>query len=243
MRCLVVLPTYNELENAVPLVRAILDAAPTVDVLVVDDSSPDGTADSIRAEHAGAPPERAARLHLLVRPGKLGLGTAYLAGFRRAVDEGYDCALTMDGDFSHHPRYLPDLLRGMADHDLVIGSRYVPGGGISNWPLHRRFLSAFANVYTRVLLRLPVRDCTSGFRCYRTDVLKAIDPWTSTASGYSFLEEMVWRVQRAGYRIGETPIVFEDRRLGASKISRSEIHRAALHVLANALRRAPRVRR
>jgi dolichol-phosphate mannosyltransferase len=240
MRCLVVLPTYNEVLNAVPLVRAILAAVPQVDVLVVDDASPDGTADSVRAEQAALPPERRGHLLLHERAGKLGLGTAYLAGFRRALDDGYDLVVTMDGDFSHHPRYLPALLAGAEGHDLVIGSRYVPGGGIENWPLHRRALSAFANFYTRSLLRLPVRDCTSGFRCYHTRVIEAIAPWDSNASGYSFLEELVWRVQRAGFSITEVPIVFEDRRLGASKISRSEIHRAALHVLANAFRRPPR---
>jgi len=235
MRCLVVLPTYNERENAVPLAREVLAVASSVEVLVVDDNSPDGTGASVRDEiEAGE-----ARLHLLERPGKLGLGTAYLAGFRAALEGGYDAVVTMDCDFSHHPRFLPDLLAGMAEHDLMIGSRYVPGGGIANWPLHRRFLSGFANVYTRALLRLPVRDCTSGFRCYRTEVVRAIDPFDSTASGYSFLEEMCWRAHRAGFRIGETPILFEDRVRGQSKINRSEIWRAAWHVLRTALRGRP----
>jgi dolichol-phosphate mannosyltransferase len=149
----------------------------------------------------------------------------------------------MDCDFSHHPRYLPDLLAASADFDLVIGSRYVPGGGVANWPLHRRFLSSFANLYTRLLLRLPTRDCTSGFRCYRREVLEQVDPFGVRSSGYSFLEEMVWRVHRAGFSIGETPILFEDRRAGSSKISRAEIGRAALHVLATALRPPPASRK
>ncbi|MEZ5978253.1 MAG: polyprenol monophosphomannose synthase [Planctomycetota bacterium] len=235
MRCLVVLPTYDERENVLPLVRMVLASSPDVDVLVVDDGSPDGTGRLVLEASAEEP-----RLELLDRGRKLGLGTAYLAGFRRAIDRGYALVATMDCDFSHHPRFLPDLLRGMADHDLVIGSRYVPGGGIANWPLSRRFLSGFANLYTRALLRLPVRDCTSGFRCYRCDVLERVDPWNSTASGYAFLEEMVWRFHRIGARIGETPILFEDRTRGRSKISRSEIWRAAAHVVRTAFTRPER---
>jgi len=231
MRSLVILPTYNEAKNVVPLSREVLAQDPALEVLVVDDNSPDGTSRLVSEAM-----ETEERLHLLTREGKLGLGTAYLAGFRYAIDGGYDRALTMDCDFSHHPRYLPDILGAMADHDMVIGSRYVPGGGVADWPLHRRALSAFANLYTRVLLRLPVRDCTSGFRCYRVDVLRHVDPFQVRSSGYSFLEEMVLRVYRAGYRIGETPILFEDRVAGQSKINKSEIWRAAWHVLVTALR-------
>jgi dolichol-phosphate mannosyltransferase len=238
VRFLVVLPTYNEAENVLPLSRAVLDQDERIDVLVVDDASPDGTGDLV--ERAG---ESEPRLGLLRRAGKLGLGTAYLAGFRHGLERGYGWVLTMDCDFSHHPRYLPDLLAASADFDLVIGSRYVPGGGVANWPLHRRFLSSFANLYTRLLLRLPTRDCTSGFRCYRREVLEQVDPFGVRSSGYSFLEEMVWRVHRAGFSIGETPILFEDRRAGSSKISRAEIGRAALHVLATALRPPPASRK
>ena len=229
------LPTYNEAENVVDLVREVLATDPDLAVLVVDDASPDGTGRLVREE--AERPQTAGRLHLVEREGKLGLGTAYLAGFRYGLDHGYERILTMDCDFSHKPRYLPALLAGMADHDMMIGSRYVPGGGIENWPWHRKFLSGFANVYTRLLLRLPVRDCTSGFRCYGREVLERVDPFAVRSSGYSFLEEMVWRVQRAGFRIGETPIVFEDRQRGQSKIDGSEIWRAAWHVLCTAFRR------
>lgn len=234
MKPLVVLPTYNEAENVLPLVREVLAQSPELEVLVVDDGSPDGTGALVEDERTREP-----RLHLLQRGAKLGLGTAYLAGFRHGLDHGYDRVLTMDCDFSHDPRHLPDLLAGMDEHDLMIGSRYVPGGGIANWPLHRRLLSAFANLYTRLLLRLRVKDCTSGYRCYARRVLEHVDPFSVRGSGYSFLEEMVWRVERAGFAIGETPILFVDRLRGQSKISRGEIGRAARHVLATAFRRAP----
>ena len=231
MRSLVVLPTYDEAENVLRLAGEIFAQVPELEILVVDDASPDGTGDLVEEEGRREP-----RLHLLRRPGKLGLGTAYLAGFRHGLDQGYDRVLTMDCDFSHRPRYLPDLLRGMDDHDMMVGSRYVPGGGVANWPAHRRALSAFANLYTRALLRMPVRDCTSGFRCYAREVLETVDPFAVRSSGYSFLYEMVFRVHRAGFRIGETPILFEDREAGSSKINRSEIWRAAYHVLGTAVR-------
>ena len=235
MRSLVVLPTYNEAENVLLLSREVLAQADELEVLVVDDASPDGTGALVREEM-----EREPRLHLIEREGKLGLGTAYLAGFAAGLERGFDRVLTMDCDFSHKPRYLPQLLAGMADHDMMIGSRYVPGGGIANWPWHRKFLSAFANLYTRGLLRLSVKDCTSGYRCYSRQVLETVDPFAVRSSGYSFLEEMVWRVQRHGFRIGETPILFEDRVRGQSKINKHEIWRAAFHVLGTALRRSPR---
>ena len=228
---LVVLPTYNEASNVLGLARAILEQVESLDVLVVDDGSPDGTGDLV--ENAG---RLEPRLLLLRRPGKLGLGTAYLAGFRYALEREYACVLTMDADWSHHPRHLGALLAGMADHDMMIGSRYVEGGGVANWPAHRRLLSRFANAYTRALLRLPVADCTSGYRCYSRRVLETVDPFAIAASGYSFLEEMVWRVGRAGFRIGEVPIRFENRTSGSSKIDKREIWRAALHVLATAVR-------
>jgi glycosyltransferase involved in cell wall biosynthesis len=230
---LVVLPTYNEAENVLPLCRDILAVDPTLEILVVDDASPDGTGELVEAAARDEP-----RLRLLRRPGKLGLGSAYLAGFRFALERGYERVVTMDCDGSHHPRHLADLLADGSD--LVIGSRYVPGGGIVNWPRRRRALSALANLYARLLLRLPVRDITSAYRCYRREVLETVDPFAIRASGYSFLEEMAWRVHRAGFRIGEVPIVFEQRTRGVSKIDSSEIYRAAFHVLATALRPAPR---
>ena len=237
MRALVVLPTYNEAENVLPLGADVLAQDPRLDVLVVDDNSPDGTSDLVDAARREEP-----RLHLLRRAGKLGLGTAYLAGFRHALERDYDRVLTMDCDYSHHPRYLPHMLEVAAETDLVIGSRYVAGGGVANWPLRRRLLSRFANLYTRWLLRVPVRDCTAGVRCYSRSVLEAIDPFSVRASGYSFLEEMVWRVHHAGFSIREIPIVFEDRRRGSSKIDQVEIFRAARHVVVTAFRRPNAVR-
>lgn len=235
MRSLVILPTYNEAQNVLSLTKEILAQSPELDVLVVDDASPDGTGDLVARES-----EREDRLDLIRREGKLGLGSAYLAGFQHGLDRDYRRILTMDADLSHNPRYLPDLLAAMDGHDMVIGSRYAAGGGISNWPFHRRALSAFANLYTRTLLRLPVRDCTSGYRCYSREVLTTVEPLRTRSSGYSFLEEMVYRVHHYGFRIGEVPILFEDRLAGASKINHSEIYRAAWHVLATALR-PPRI--
>ncbi len=234
MRHLVVLPTYNEAENVLGLAAEVLAVDASLEILVVDDASPDGTGDLVERAGRDEP-----RLRLLRRPGKLGLGTAYLAGFRHGLERDYDRILTMDCDRSHHPRHVPALLAATVDADLAIGSRYVAGGGILNWPRHRRALSAFANLYARTLLRLPIRDCTSGFRCYRTEALAAVDPFGIRSSGYSFLEELAWRVHRCGFRIVEVPIVFEQRSAGVSKIDSSEIWRAAWHVLATALRSAP----
>jgi dolichol-phosphate mannosyltransferase len=233
-RALVVLPTYNEAPNVLTLTQAVLAVDRALDVLVVDDASPDGTGDLVERERAREP-----RLSLLRRAGKLGLGTAYLAGFRYGLERGYGSVLTMDCDGSHHPRHLPSLLAALEQYDMVVGSRYVAGGGIANWPGHRRALSAFANLYARLLLRLPVRDCTSGYRGYRREVLETVDPFEIRSSGYSFLEEMAWRVARCGFRIGEVPILFEQRTLGVSKIDSSEIYLAAWRVLALALRPPP----
>ena len=228
------LPTYDEAENVIGLAADVLAIDTSFEILVVDDASPDGTGDLVERAGRSEP-----RLRLLRRPGKLGLGTAYLAGFRFGLERGYDRVFTMDCDRSHSPRFIPALLAATADADLAIGSRYVAGGGILNWPRHRRALSACANLYARTLLRLPIRDCTSGFRCYRSEVLAAVDPFRIRSSGYSFLEEMAWRVHRCGFRIAEVPIVFEQRTAGISKIDSSEIYRAAWHVLATALRPAP----
>ncbi len=236
-RALVILPTYDERDNVLPLSRDILAASPDLEILVVDDASPDGTG-AVVAEAAKSEP----RLHLLEREGKLGLGMAYLAGFRYGLDNGFDLLFTMDADRSHNPRYLPAMLEQLETRDMVIGSRYVPGGGIENWPVHRQLLSSFANFYARTLLRLSVRDCTSGYRGYRREVLETVDAFAVKSSGYSFLYEMVFRVHRAGYTVGEVPIVFEQRVAGQSKINSSEIYVAAFRVLMTALA-PPRVGR
>ncbi|MCS5636704.1 MAG: polyprenol monophosphomannose synthase, partial [Myxococcota bacterium] len=229
-RILIILPTYDEAENVVDLSGRVLGQDSRIEVLVVDDASPDGTGDLVDRALASEP-----RLHLLRRPGKLGLGTAYLAGFRHGLENGFDFVFTMDCDFSHDPRYLPGLIELLGEHDMVIGSRYVPGGGIRNWPWPRRLLSRFANFYARTLLRIPVRDCTAGFRGYRREVLETVDPFAIRSSGYSFLEEMAWRVHRYGFSIAESPIVFEQRNAGVSKIESSEIYLAAWYVLLTAL--------
>lgn len=233
-RILVVLPTYNEAGNVVDLVRQVLSQDERIDVLVVDDSSPDGTADRVKEVRAAEP-----RVHLVERPGKLGLGTAYLAGFRFGLDAGYSVIFTMDCDFSHNPSYLPSMISELAECDVVVGSRYVKGGGIENWPWYRLVLSKFANLYARTLLRLTIRDCTAGFRGYRSQVLEAVDPFQVRSSGYSFLEEMAWRVTRFGFRIAEVPIIFEQRKAGSSKIESQEIYRAAWNVLTTAFRPSP----
>jgi dolichol-phosphate mannosyltransferase len=233
-RVLVVLPTYNEADNVLSLSTQVLAQDARIEVLVVDDNSPDGTGDLVEEAGKDEP-----RLRLLRRPGKMGLGTAYLAGFRYGLDSGFNRIFTMDCDFSHNPKYLGEMLKAMDHYDMVIGSRYVPGGGIENWPWHRRLLSKFANFYARTLLRLSVNDCTAGYRGYSREVLETVDPFQIRSSGYSFLEEMAWRVTRCGFSIGEIPIVFEQRKAGASKIESTEIYLAAWYVLATALRPPP----
>lgn len=215
MRVVVVLPTFNEAENIVPFLRAVRQAAPDADVLVVDDNSPDGTA--ALAEETAA---ELGRIKVLRRAGKQGLGAAYRHGFTTAFDEGYDTIISMDSDFSHDPAVIPTMLQLQDDGaDAVIGSRYVPGGATVDWPLRRRLLSRWGNRYTAVVLRLPVRDCTSGYRAYRRDALRAIDPASTTAEGYAFLTELVRKLIANGASIVETPIVFRDRQFGTSKMS------------------------
>ena len=211
----VVLPTYNEAENIERLLRELRRIGPDARLVVVDDSSPDGT---------GAIAERCAielgSIDVVHRAVKDGLGNAYRFGFRRVIDEGFDVVVTMDSDFSHDPDVIPSMLAHIeAGADAVIGSRYVPGGGTQDWPLHRRLLSRWGNVYTGWILGVNVRDCTSGFRAYRTTALSAIDPDSTRADGYAFLTELVVRLGRQGARIDEVPIVFVDRRYGTSKMS------------------------
>jgi dolichol-phosphate mannosyltransferase len=219
---LVVIATYNEIENLPSLTEQIFRYAPDAEILVVDDNSPDGTGRwcDQRAEACG-------QFHVLHRAGKLGLGTATIAGLQFAIDRGYPFVVVMDADFSHHPRYLPDLLAGMhgdgkAAADVVIGSRYAPGGGVEGWPLRRRWMSRCINWYARILLGLTPRDCSGAFRCYRTELLRKVDFDQIRSRGYSFLEEILWHLKRHGARFRETPIVFIDRRQGESKINPRE---------------------
>ncbi len=216
---MIVLPTFDERDNIEPYLRAVdamrSAAGVAVDVLVVDDDSPDGTAARARqlADELGG-------IRVVQREGKLGLGSAYRDGFRQVIDEAYDVVLSMDADLSHDPAVVPTILALLADGaDVVVGSRYVPGGGTTDWPVRRQLLSKWGNAYTRMVLRLPVRDCTSGFRAYRASALAAIEPDSTGAEGYAFLTELVRRAARLGYRIEETPIVFRDRTRGRSKMS------------------------
>jgi dolichol-phosphate mannosyltransferase len=220
-RILVGLATYKERENLAPLIKEIHAFLPAADVLVIDDNSPDGTGE-LADELASAD----SRIHVLHRAGKLGLGTAILAGMRWAMEHGYDLYVTMDADFSHHPRYLPALVAGMDDHDLMIGSRYVPGGGTVNWPLSRRLMSQGVNLLVRFLMRIPARDTSGGYRCYRVEQLRRTQLDRLLSHGYSFQEEVLYRCRQAGCRIGETPIVFEDRRAGTSKVNPGEAVRS-----------------
>jgi dolichol-phosphate mannosyltransferase len=213
---LVCIPTYDERDNLQGIVEAVLAADPRVEVLVVDDRSPDGT-----GELADTLAEREPRVHVLHRERKEGLGRAYLAAFAWALERPYDLILEMDADWSHPPRYLPALLdRAGAGTDLVLGSRYVPGGGTTNWGLMRRLISRGGSLYARALLRLPVRDLTGGFKCFRRQVLESIDLAAVHSTGYAFQIELTYRAFKKGFHIEEVPIVFEDRRVGQSKMSR-----------------------
>lgn len=215
MRTLVVLPTYEEAENIAEVIRRVRGVVPDAEILVVDDSSPDGTAEVARA--AG---QEIGGVEVLVRPAKSGLGTAYQDGFAAGRADGFDVLVEMDSDLSHDPAALPQLLKAVRDGaDLAIGSRYVPGGSIPQWPLHRRALSRYGNLYASRLLRLPVRDATSGFRAYRGEMVDHIDLKSVRADGYGFQIEMAYRVAGAGGRIVELPIEFRDRRRGTSKMS------------------------
>ena len=214
-RSLIVIPTYNERDNLLRLVAALLEEAPSVEVLVVDDGSPDGT-----GEIAEAIARKTDRVHVLHRTSKLGLGTAYVAGFKYALNDDYEYVIQMDADFSHRPKDLPRLLQAAKSADLAIGSRDVAGSRSENRSLLRRFISKGGSLYARTLLDLPVRDCTSGFKCFRREVLEALDLDSVESNGYGFQVEMNHLCHRAGFRIVEVPIVFPDRTAGQSKMSR-----------------------
>ena len=214
---LVCIPTYNERENVESIVRAVLAADPRVDVLVVDDASPDGT-----GALADALAKESPRVQVLHRAGKAGLGKAYLAAFDWALQRNYSLVLEMDADFSHDPAYLPTLLdRASTDADLVLGSRWVKGGGTRNWGIGRQLISRGGSLYARTILGLHIRDLTGGYKCFRAEVLRAIDLPSVTSSGYGFQIELTYRALKKGFRVVEVPIVFEDRRVGQSKMSRA----------------------
>jgi dolichol-phosphate mannosyltransferase len=225
-RVLISLATYNERDNLAPLLTEIRKVLPDADVLVIDDNSPDGTG-RLADELAGGDP----RLHVLHRAGKLGLGTAILTAMHYAMDHGFDFHINMDADFSHHPRYLPPLLAGMDRHDVMIGSRYVPGGGSEGWPASRRLISRSVNALVAFLMRLPARDCSGAYRCYRVDKLRQVRLDRIVSRGYSFQQEVLYRCRKARCRLGETPILFANRRAGESKVNWYEAVRSIAMLL------------
>lgn len=221
-RALIIVPTYNERENISRLIQSVLEQDRRIEVLVVDDGSPDGTGDVVASLGAQNP-----RVHLLRRERKMGLGTAYIAGFRWSLDRHYDYTFEMDADFSHDPAHLPQFLRAIETADLVLGSRYRDGKvTVVNWPIKRLLLSYFANVYARVVTGLPLWDATGGFKCYRRAVLEAIDLSRVRSNGYAFQIEMSFRAWKKAFRIVEIPIVFVDRTEGTSKMSRAIVREA-----------------
>jgi dolichol-phosphate mannosyltransferase len=221
-RAIVIVPTYNERDNITKLIPAVLEKDPRLEILVVDDASPDCTGQIVDAIAAENP-----RVHVLHRPGKMGLGTAYLAGFRWGLEQGYDYLFEMDADFSHDPNHLPQFLDAIKDADLVLGSRYRKGKvTVVNWPMTRLILSFFANFYARAVTGLPLEDSTGGFKCLRRSVLEAVDLNAVRSNGYAFQIEMSFRVWKKGFRIVEIPIVFVDRTEGESKMSRKIVREA-----------------
>lgn len=221
-RAIVIVPTYNERDNITRLIPIVLEKDPRLEVLVVDDASPDCTGQIVESIADSNP-----RVHVIHRPGKMGLGTAYLAGFKWGLEQGYDYLFEMDADFSHDPNHLPQFLEAIKDADLVLGSRYREGRvTVVNWPMTRLILSFFANMYARIVTGLPLEDSTGGFKCFRRSVLEAIDLNAVRSNGYAFQIEMSFRVWKKGFRIVEIPIVFVDRTEGESKMSRKIVREA-----------------
>ena len=235
-RLLITVCTYNELENIRLLIPALREVAPDADILVLDDNSPDGTGKA--ADEFAAQDSKVIVMH---RPDKQGIGAATLAGFRYGIEHNYDLLLNLDADFSHPPRYIPNLLKAVEEVDVAIGSRYVPGGGISGWSWVRHFMSRGVNWYSRLVLGIRSRDCSGSFRCYRVPKLAEVD-WNRTlALGYAFEEEVLYRCQRIGCTFSETPIHFEDRELGETKINWKEVVKAIWIIFRLGLQRLMRV--
>ncbi|HSV67316.1 MAG TPA: polyprenol monophosphomannose synthase [Mycobacteriales bacterium] len=224
-RVLVVVPTYNERDNLDGILRRVRSAVPEASILVVDDDSPDGTGKL--ADTAASSDDQ---VHVLHRTEKAGLGQAYIAGFRWALDVGFDVIVEMDADGSHAPEELPRLLAALRGNHLVLGSRWVAGGAVLNWPRSRLLLSRGGNLYTRVMLRLPVRDATGGYRAYRSEVLRAVNLDEISSQGYCFQVDMVWRTWKSGFRVTEVPITFAERERGQSKMSGSIVREALWRV-------------
>jgi dolichol-phosphate mannosyltransferase len=224
-KSLVIIPTYNERKNIQILTHQILELYPNMDILVVDDNSPDGTGDFIKEMGF-----KDKRIRLIQRPRKMGLGTAYVAGFKYMLENNYELAIQMDADFSHDPTEIKTFIELTKENDLIIGSRYIQGVNVINWPMRRLLLSYFANMYTKVITGLPVNDCTGGFKCFKREVLASIDLDSVKSNGYSFQIEMNYRTWKNGFKIIETPIVFTDRTEGHSKMSKQIVYEAVFMV-------------
>jgi len=225
MKTLIIIPTYNELENLPRLLPEVLSKNESIDVLIVDDNSPDGTAAFVESQM-----NNNNRIHLIKRPSKRGLGTAYIAGFKFALQNGYDFIFEMDADFSHDPKEIPKFLDEIKNSDVILGSRYINGVNVINWPLRRLLLSSFANLYTRIITGMPIHDATGGFKCFRREVLEAIDLGRVKSNGYAFQIEMTFKAWKKGFRVKEIPIIFVDRVKGKSKMSKKIVREAVTMV-------------
>ncbi len=224
-RALVIIPTYNECDNVSTIIPEVLQQDQGVEVLVVDDNSPDGTGDIVE-EMA----KQNSHIHLIRREKKMGLGTAYVTGFKYAIENGFDFVFEMDADFSHDPAMIPKFLEMIKDYDLVLGSRYIKGVNVINWPMKRLLLSYYANKYTKVVTGLPVQDATGGFKCFRIEVLKSLNLDNVHSNGYAFQIEMSFKAWKKGFRVVEMPILFVDRRVGISKMSKAIVREAVTMV-------------
>lgn len=224
-KALVIVPTYNESENLPELIPAVLKQDDCIELLIVDDNSPDNSAEIVKKAI-----EKNPRIHLIERAGKMGLGSAYITGFRYAIEHKFDFILEMDADFSHNPADIPKLLEAIETNDLVIGSRYCDGINVVNWPLKRLILSVFASKYVRVITGMPIKDPTGGFKCFRRTVLESIDLSKIISEGYSFQVELNYKIWKKGFRLNEVPIVFEERRVGESKMSKKIVREAIIRV-------------
>ena len=225
MKTLIIIPTYNELENLPRLLPEVLLKDESIDVLIVDDNSPDGTATFVESQM-----KNNNRIHLIKRQSKQGLGTAYIAGFKYALQNNFEFIFEMDADFSHDPKEIPRFLDEIKNSDVILGSRYINGVNVINWPLRRLLLSSFANLYTRVITGLPVHDSTGGFKCFRREVLEAIDLDKVKSNGYAFQIEMTFKAWKKGFRVKEIPIIFVDRVKGKSKMSKKIVREAVTMV-------------
>jgi dolichol-phosphate mannosyltransferase len=224
-RTLVVTPTYNEAENVERLLNAVLSQDPSIDMLIVDDNSPDGTAQIVEKLQ-----QNNNRIHLIKRAGKMGLGTAYVAGFKYAIENKFDYVMEMDADFSHDPNEIPKFLKMIQDYDVVLGSRYINGVRILNWPIRRLILSYTASLYTRIITGMPIKDTTGGYKCFKRKVLESIDLEKIHSNGYAFQIEMNYKAWKKGFKITELPITFVDRTHGTSKMSKKIVYEAVLLV-------------